>query len=75
MADEKLSQIDIQKMAQQRAKEIFIPENLAAITNYLHSLIPYQEARVRETEHLTVVAAARIDGMRELVELIIKNVN
>ena len=75
MADQTLTKTDIENMAIQKANAIFTPDNLVAITNRLHSLIPYQEPRVKESEYLTIIAAARIDGMRELVELIIKSVN
>lgn len=69
-----LTKSDVAHMAQVRASEIFKAENLTAITFFLHSIIPYQESRIKESEFLTIVANAKIEGMKELVELIIKNV-
>lgn len=70
-------QIDISKLEQaykDRAKTIFTQDNIAAIVFHLNRLIPNPFPLTRDSEFSTLVACAKVDGMKELVELVKTNV-
>lgn len=53
-------------------KDIFTTEHLPAIVCLLNALRPYNENRVLDNEFNTVVAAAKLDGMDELIRKVIE---
>lgn len=66
---------EIQKRLSERSKEIFIPDNLGAISFYLSEIIPYKSPRIKETEFETIVHNSMIFGMEEMIRLITQKIN
>lgn len=66
-------QID-EKTIQTKIKEIFVPENITAITYYLQGLVT-KGPRVQETEFLTLVHNAKVEGQLELIQKLAEEIN
>jgi hypothetical protein len=67
-APKEINKHEIEMAFEQRAKAIFIPENLGAILLHLNKLVPRGQKLTKGTEFETVVNSAKIDGMTELLE-------
>lgn len=52
-------------------KDIFTVEKLPAIVCLLNALRPYNDQRVLGDEFQTIVAAAKLDGMDELIRAVV----
>lgn len=70
-----MNKTELEKIFADRAKEIFTKENIGAISYYISNLVPDTPSRIQVDEFQTIVAAARFDGMRELVSLINNDIN
>lgn len=70
----KINETQIEKRLKASAKMIFTEDNLGALTYKLQKLIPYPKTRVGVSEFDTIVNAARLDGMQELINLMIKDI-
>lgn len=56
---------------EQKLDEILIPENLPAIVCLLNALRPHNDYRVLHDEFSTVVHAAKLDGMDDLIRSLV----
>lgn len=68
MDSKKLHEIEI--AYQERAKTLFVQENIGAIIYYLNKQIPNIFPLVKGNEFETITHSAQIDGMKKLVELV-----
>jgi len=66
---------EVEKGFKERCATIFTADNLGAISYYLQSCVPYPKQRVGENEFATIIAAAKYDGMQELIDTVINKVS
>lgn len=64
-----------ERQIKERCNEIFVPENIGAITYFLHNLIPYSDNRIRKTAFDTIVANSKVEGAKELVDRLVSEIN
>lgn len=65
----------VEQMLEKTAENIFTVENLPTIVYKLNSLLPKVYPRIQDTEFKTIVEAAKLDGMQQLIQTLIETTN